>query len=181
MRYAFDNEAIAVINRVHGAVNQLSLTDYGQANGTLLNVLWFEANQKADWGADSDVVQEMPIYKFMDQAWHIVMDSILDHQVQTTSEQSATEANDAAMNLILKLENRIYLACVVSNAISALEGSAANVFNNDQLLERVNVEFKADRNIRAKRARKLLKGHPVFEPIFFKDGKPIIHLMDGLA
>jgi hypothetical protein len=176
MRYAFDQKAIGFINRVHAASEQIPLNEYGVNNKlTLLNVLWFDADVKCDWGGESDVVAENKLYGFMDDAHKRVEDAKLKGEYEAL----IWSLHDRAMNEILDLENRLFLAICVTNAMMAVEGSAANIFNSDQMLEHVDNEFRRDRLHAARNARSILETSDVFRPLFYKGDVRIVDLMDA--
>jgi hypothetical protein len=127
MRYAFDSNAVSIINRVDSAAFNRTLRDYGSSDIRLLGMLWLEADLITDWGGESEHL--LDIYPLLSSA--------------------ERQLNALAFELIearaLTFENRLWLAICVVNAVNALEGSAGNVWNLELAQDRINEEFKKER------------------------------------
>ena len=166
-RYPFDSESILVLNRVHAAANGLDRRSYDIKVHPLAAQLWVTAETQNDFSAEQDVVLEMNEYARMLDAWNIVNKPFGQGQFRTTEQQTQAEAcYEQAMNVILELENRLWIACCVTNAMVALEGSPANIWAAPHMLNAVTREFLPDRKKVAQEARDILCGNRAFDALW---------------
>jgi hypothetical protein len=167
MRYAFTSKAQSILNRVHAAVMEVPLREYGSVHGPMIAMLWYEADRICDWSADSDVVLEMAEYKFLDEAYKLTIPFGIGSPSHglAPEEKLAEDCYHQALEHVVEFENHIWLATILVNVGAALEGSAGNVFASDVMQGRINEEFKGDRHKLANEAREILAGNAVFDSL----------------
>ena len=165
MRYSFDQEAWSMVNRIldvfvrSGSINGLTTkqeeeafnasrgwsADYGYKNGVLLAALWTAADLNMDWGGDTEAIYDTGgKYPTLAKAWLISLGwDTLDGKMPEPYHKAEDAIHDAVM-IASTFENKLYLACLVANAIEALDQGVRNVWSTIGLLEAINKEFSAE-------------------------------------
>lgn len=147
MRYAYDQQAIAFVNRVANATSGISRDALGQFNYDAVGVsplaaaMWFEVDKEMDWSADTDAMFDNP---YADAIYELIVG--LDHFDDPTTgskKHPAWEAWDEMTDAFLALENPLYIACVVSHALSVINGDPQNIWEK---MPDIDAEFKKERD-----------------------------------
>lgn len=149
----YDGHAISVMNRVYNAIHNPHSADTDQrfvydSIGTRPHVaaMWFLADQRTDWGGESDIISDYPI---LDRIYAEVVVKLphWDGPEPGTKRHSLWDVYDEAMDLITETENRIWLAACVQNALDALEGDISPIWSkyDSDKTKRYIDEFKSDR------------------------------------
>lgn len=156
MRYGFTSESVSFVNRVLDVLARSGINSttyggpirdketetqfnlamggspaYGYKNLPLMAMLWVQADLDTDWGGDSEGVYEKNgEWPWVANAWY----STIDAERKGTFPANADEMEyediiQDAFGLIVELENKIWLAVLVANAIRALEGDTRNAFD----------------------------------------------------
>lgn len=168
--YAFDNLAVAYVQRVRdaamrvgrGPTGEKPIAGYPLQGGdyAIAASLWTWAKSHIDWSADSDICYEDPYKDFFQP----ILDRTLELDRVNGSEEDKQKAKglygilDEMTNVVLDHENRLFLAIAVVNALDALEGSARNIWDggsDDSALKRVNDEFAKEKAAVVERLRKI--------------------------
>jgi hypothetical protein len=162
MRYAFDNTSVAYINRVYSAgLGNVPLAEYGKHEIVLLGTLWVYADIKTDYSAELDTTLET--YQLLDKCRSHLMS-----QEETLSEDSFRLHEtylEGIERMAYDLENQIWLASCVANALYGLEGAACNVFNGKASVRVMN-DLKPDREKMGKRIEERLRQTSFFDDFF---------------
>lgn len=142
MRYGYDNTAVSFVNRawnvVRGRSDDEAVDEFYATPGveTLAAALWFEADKLADWSAE----------------WDAVMDTyapLLDHLPENGKPDAQAQIerlHDEMVSKAADLENKIFLATIVVNALLAVEGDPKNLWSDEELTGKVMAEFDRERN-----------------------------------
>lgn len=149
----YDGHAISIMNRVYNAIRNPSVAIADvfvyDTVGTQPHIaaMWFYADQRTDWGGESDSISDYPI---LDRIYAEVVVKLphWDGPGEGTKRHSLWDVYDEAMDLITELENRIWLAGCVMNALIALEGDLSIIWslNDNGSTQRYIDEFKEDRD-----------------------------------
>lgn len=155
MRYAFNQASISLVNRVWNATSGLPKEtiegiskDFmyeGVGGNPLVAAMWFSSDVNMDWSADTDAMLENP---YAHMIWHMITKfdgKYDDGSLPGTSRHAIWDAWDEMSDAYTELENPLWLACCVVNAMRALEGSAHNMFSDERESKAVDEEFKKER------------------------------------
>jgi hypothetical protein len=177
MKCPFDNEAWSFVNRildlfartnvVTGEVANKNQEEaynreagwfpqaYGYKNGVLLATLWSAADMNADWGGESEMCyEENGDYPVVAKAWNISTGWDLPKGEMPEPYRMAEDAISDAVAVCVEFENKLWLACLVANAIEVLEGGLRNTWGD--LLPEVNLEFESERKRTHEAAKEIL-------------------------
>lgn len=131
----FDQTAISYINRIEEFVKNPPISMYGRVNaGPLLSILWWEAAHPPSDGVDDDFDHIIAEYPFMKLAWEATLS--FPTQLEELHKQVETAVHEA-VEILAELETRIDNSVRVVNALSALEGSAMNIYNEKDVREEI--------------------------------------------
>jgi hypothetical protein len=170
MRYDFNSEAMSFVNRCLDTLSKVEFigdgrevktkeeterfneemgwfpTAYGYKNIPLVAAMWVAADLGMDWGGESDgIYEEDGDYPEVAKEWN----AQLGYNKETLrfdpkpENKTLDDAIADAAGIAIELENKLYLACVVANALKALEGSVVNVWEK---LAFINDEFANERH-----------------------------------
>lgn len=181
MKCPFDNEAWSFVNRILDVMARVNILTgevatrdeevsynremghfpeaYGYKNGVLLATLWAAADLNTDWGGESEgVYEEQGDYPTVAKAWSLStgwdLATVRGTRPMPEPYQAAEDAISDAVGVCVEFENKLWLACCVVNAISALEGGRQSTW--DSPLVAINVEFQRERNATHEKAKEIL-------------------------
>lgn len=185
MRYGFNQESISFVNRTMDVVasagalaERYQITDkaaeerfnrsmggsstYGYDNLTLLSALWTTADINTDWGGDSEGIYEVNgDWPWIAKAWQSTITPPAGDFPTNESDKKMEDMIHDAIAIVTEVENKIWLAILVTGAIRNLEGDCRNVWD---MYPQIQEEFKKERDEAKDETKRLFSSNPRLLP-----------------